>query len=227
MGFTLQSFSPSQSRTPFDAMTLMPFLTSHSSALRTRRSRCPAASGLFSLRGSVSSRARRTGGPMLSWDCDASPEPFPAFRRTGFPAPSFLCFKRLLSGRSDARHSKALPRTRERQTFAGFPTLLRFPTEDLPSGSPDDSGVLSDGSERNWSTPCGVDRLRRTDPPSEEGTRAGSEEPSRRLSHPEGPGDLTPRGASLLHHLVKENLQRVGPFGASFRDLSLAHRGKV
>jgi hypothetical protein len=48
MGFTLQSFSLSQSRTPFDACALLPFLTSHPSALRTRRSRCPATPGLCS-----------------------------------------------------------------------------------------------------------------------------------------------------------------------------------
>jgi hypothetical protein len=110
---------------------------------------------------------------------NASPEPFPTFRRAGFPAPSFLRFKRLLSGRPDARRSKALPRMRVRNTLAGLPTLLRFLTKDLPSGSPDDSGVLSDGSERIRSTPCGADRFRRSDPPSEEGARACSEEHSR------------------------------------------------
>ena len=62
MGFTLQSFSPSRSRTPFGAVALLPFLTSRSSALRTKRSRCPATSGLSSPRGSVSSPAPEGGG---------------------------------------------------------------------------------------------------------------------------------------------------------------------
>jgi hypothetical protein len=49
MGFTLQSFSLRWSGTPFSALALLSFLTSHSSALRTRRSRCPATPGLCSL----------------------------------------------------------------------------------------------------------------------------------------------------------------------------------
>jgi hypothetical protein len=53
MGFTLQSFSPSRSRTPFGADALLPFLASRSPALRTRRPRCPAAPGRCSPRRSV------------------------------------------------------------------------------------------------------------------------------------------------------------------------------
>jgi hypothetical protein len=67
VGFTLQSLSPSQSRTPCGAMALVLFLTSCSSALRTRRSRCPAAPGQCSLRGSVPAAGRSPQGPMLSW----------------------------------------------------------------------------------------------------------------------------------------------------------------
>jgi hypothetical protein len=93
MGFTLQSFSPSQSRTPFGAVALLPFLTSRSSALRTRGSRCPATPGRFSPRGSVS-RPGPEGpeGPMLSWVFRLSRANVPANRGTGFPAPSFLRF---------------------------------------------------------------------------------------------------------------------------------------
>jgi hypothetical protein len=68
VGFTLQSVSPSQSRTPFGAMTLMPFLTSRAPALRTRRSRCPATPGPYSLRRSVPDSSRCARGPILSWD---------------------------------------------------------------------------------------------------------------------------------------------------------------
>jgi hypothetical protein len=62
MGFTLQSFSPSRSRTSFDVVALVSFLTSRSSALRTRGSRCPATSGLYSPRGSVSRSGPKAGG---------------------------------------------------------------------------------------------------------------------------------------------------------------------
>lgn len=51
----------------FGACALMLFLTSHSLALRTRRSRCPAAPRLCSLRRSVPSVDLSPLGPMLSW----------------------------------------------------------------------------------------------------------------------------------------------------------------
>jgi hypothetical protein len=97
MGFTLQSLSPPQGRTPCDAVALLPFLTSCSSALRTRRSRCPAAPGHCSLRGSVPTAGRSPQGPMLSWvfrplqsvprtPGDRLPGPFPrALFPTGLP----------------------------------------------------------------------------------------------------------------------------------------------
>jgi hypothetical protein len=64
-------------------------------------------------------------------------------------------------------------------TFAGLPDSLEVLHLDLPSGSPDDSGVLSNGSERIWSNPCRVDLIRRPDPHSEENARARSEDRSR------------------------------------------------
>jgi hypothetical protein len=97
MGFTLQSVSPPQSRTPYGALALLPFLTSCSSALRTRRSRCPAAPGHCSLRGSVPTADRSPQGSMLSWGFrplqsvprtpgDRLPDPFPhALPPTGLP----------------------------------------------------------------------------------------------------------------------------------------------
>jgi len=45
---------------------LMPFLTSSPSALRTRGSRCPAASGLYSLRGSVPCARPKSGAGRCS-----------------------------------------------------------------------------------------------------------------------------------------------------------------
>jgi hypothetical protein len=64
-GFTLQSLSPPQSRTPDGADALLPFLTSRSPALRTRRSRCPATSGLCSLRRSVPASSLRARADAL------------------------------------------------------------------------------------------------------------------------------------------------------------------
>jgi hypothetical protein len=152
---------------------------------------------------------------MLSWAFCASPERFPAHRRTGFPALAFLRFvtpglRRVSSG----RRSKALTSLRVEPPLAGRPDSLEVFHQDLPSGSPDDSGVLSDGSERIWSTPCAAHPIRRPDSPSEEDARVHSEECSRGRAPLVRPGELPPRGASLLHHFVKENRQRVGPFGA-------------
>jgi hypothetical protein len=62
MRFTLQSLSPPQSRTPFSAVALLPFLASRAPALRTRSSRCPAAPGLCSLRRSVPAEAEAAAG---------------------------------------------------------------------------------------------------------------------------------------------------------------------
>jgi hypothetical protein len=67
MGFTLQSVSPPWSCTPLGACTLLPFLASRTSALRTRSSRCPAAPGLCSPRRSVHITGRGPDEPMLSW----------------------------------------------------------------------------------------------------------------------------------------------------------------
>jgi len=67
-GSSLQSVPPPQSRAPRGFLALMPFLTSRAPALRTRRSRCPAAPGLCSLRRSVPDSSQCARGPILSWD---------------------------------------------------------------------------------------------------------------------------------------------------------------
>jgi len=172
MGFTLQSFSPSRSRTPFGAVSLLPFLTSRSSALRTRGSRCPATSGLSSPRGSVSlTRARGPGGTdaLLGFSPLQSCSPqtvVPASR----PLPS-CAFAVRSPRRPDDRRFKALPDLRVGPALTGRPDSLEVFHQDLPSGSPDDSGVLSDGSERIWSYPTKASQVRRPDSPSEEGAR--------------------------------------------------------
>jgi hypothetical protein len=142
MGFTLQSFSPSQSRTPFGAVALLPFLASRAPALRTRRPRCPAASGLCSPRGSVPLTTEAEGADALLGISRLS-RAFPARRGTGFPAPSFLRFSPSPCGRAPARRSKALTRTWVGDSLAGAPDSLEVSTRDLSSVSPDDSGVPS------------------------------------------------------------------------------------
>jgi hypothetical protein len=53
-------------------------------------------------------RTRRSGGPMLSWVFRLS-RAFPAYRGTGFPAPSLLRFPHSVSRRRSARRFRALP----------------------------------------------------------------------------------------------------------------------
>ena len=108
LGFTLQSFPPAQSCAPLGADALMPFLTSRPSALRTRRSRCPAAPGRCSLRGSVPHPDKVRRRPILSWDSSLS-RAFPLRRGDGFPPPSLMCFPCPPSGRRSTRHSRVLP----------------------------------------------------------------------------------------------------------------------
>lgn len=61
-GVPFRAFPPRRADT-FRRLALMPFLTSNPSALRTRGSRCPAASGRCSLRGSVpGSRPKSSAG---------------------------------------------------------------------------------------------------------------------------------------------------------------------
>jgi hypothetical protein len=112
MGFTLQSVSPPQSRSPFGAVALLLFLTSRHPALRTRRSRCPAAPGPCSLRRSVPARGRNPGWADALMGFAASPERFLARRGDGFPPPSLMPFRPSDSGRPTARSSRASPNAR-------------------------------------------------------------------------------------------------------------------
>jgi hypothetical protein len=61
-GSYLQSLTPPQSLAPSGFLALMSFLTSRPPALRTRRSRCPATSGLCSLRRSVPDSSETRAG---------------------------------------------------------------------------------------------------------------------------------------------------------------------
>jgi hypothetical protein len=145
--FTLQSLSPPRSRTPFSTCALLPFLAWRVPALRTRKSPCPAASGLCSPWRSVLRRteARRN---RCSHGLFGLSRAFPACRGAGFPDPSFLRFPRPPSGRSSVRRSKALPRERVGRRLAEPTDSLEVFTRDLTSASPDDRGVPSDKSDR-------------------------------------------------------------------------------
>jgi hypothetical protein len=81
--------------------------------------------------------------------------------------------------RPDGRRFKALPDLQAGPTLTGRPDSLEVFHQDLPSGSPDDSGVLSDGSERIWSNPAVVRPVRRPNPSSEEDDRVRSEDCAR------------------------------------------------
>jgi hypothetical protein len=107
MGFTLQSFSPPQSRAPCGAIALLLFLASRTLALRTRRSRCPAAPGRCSLRGSVPPPAEAGRRPMLSWAFRRLSRAFPSRRGAGFPVPSLMHFARPTYERPEVRCSRA------------------------------------------------------------------------------------------------------------------------
>jgi hypothetical protein len=108
MGFTLQSFSPPQSRAPCGAIALLLFLASRTLALRTRSSRCPATSGRCSLRRSVpaTGRNRSQADALLGFTCLS--RAFPSCRGTGFPVPSLVRFLRPTYGRPDGRRFRAL-----------------------------------------------------------------------------------------------------------------------
>jgi hypothetical protein len=132
MGFSLQSFSPPQSRTSCDACALMPFLASRTLALRTRSSRCPAASGRCSLRRSVpdTGRSRRRADALMGF---SSPlQSVPVAPRARLPG---LCPHALYPPDLQEVGRPALQGLDERSgrtPLAGRPTLLRFLTRTCP-----------------------------------------------------------------------------------------------
>jgi hypothetical protein len=93
MGFTLQSFSPPQSRTPLGACALLPFLASRTLALRTRSSRCPATPGRCSLRRSVpaSGRSRPRADTLLGFLPPLQSVSFAPGNQLPGPFPHALC----------------------------------------------------------------------------------------------------------------------------------------
>ena len=132
MGFTLQSFSPPQSGTPSDAAALLSFLTSHPSALRTRRSRCPATPGLCSLRRSVPSESRSShqADALLGFSAPLQSVPLRPSERSPAPFPLVLSVSDLREIGYPALQGLTGPSGR--RNLAAPSTLLRFVTRTRP-----------------------------------------------------------------------------------------------
>jgi hypothetical protein len=133
MGFTLQSFSPPQSRTPLGACALLPFLASRTLALRTRSSRCPATPGRCSLRRSVpaTDRSRHRADALLGFLPPLQSVPFVPGNQLPGPFPHALCPPDLREARRPAL--QGVNEHSGRPPLAGRPTLLRFTTRTVLS----------------------------------------------------------------------------------------------
>lgn len=179
MGFTLQSVSPPRSRTPFGALTLLPFLASRAPALRTRSSRCPAAPGLCSPRRSVHVTGRGPDEPMLSWAFSPLQSgPRAAVVRLPEPVLPALSRSRPRGGRPGGA-----PRNGRTHGQAGLsrvpPTLLRFSTRTCPRFLP--TTVASCRNDPTGSEKICTDGPRGTRPV---GPEPPGEEPGGTLRHP-------------------------------------------
>jgi len=165
---------PSESFPPCGAVRLsapfpfLLFMTSRSAALRTRRSRCPAASRFCSPRGSVPLDGRSRVGPILSWVSISSPEPFPFRRGSGFPVPSLLRFSCPLYGRGGIRRSRALSDGRFAAGLAARDNSLEVLHQNPVLGFsrepwlPTDESVRTGASLRHRTDPVPKNQLGRT-----------------------------------------------------------------
>ena len=110
MGFPFRALPPRGAVRLSAPLPFLLFLTSRPAALRTRRSRCPAASRSCSPRGSVPLKRPKAVRGRCSLGFSFPPSEFlPDHPVAGFPAPALLRFPRSFSGRRIARHSRALP----------------------------------------------------------------------------------------------------------------------
>jgi hypothetical protein len=144
-GSSLQSVSPPQSRAPCGFLALLPFLTSRAPALRTRRSRCPAAPGLCSLRRSVpdSSQVRARADTLMGFH--ARRKRALASRRTGGPDPAPATMGTKPEGFAPGSRGQGDAGS---AGFHGSDPYRRAFHQDLSPGSPDDSSILPDDSDR-------------------------------------------------------------------------------
>jgi hypothetical protein len=112
MGFTLQSFSPPQSRTPFGAVALMLFFDIALFCSEDQKVTMPRSSRAL-LPAEIRTRAGRSPRrSMLSWVLQRLSRAQPDRRRIGFPTHSLLRFVRPDSKEGCARRSRALPNGR-------------------------------------------------------------------------------------------------------------------
>jgi hypothetical protein len=209
MGFTLQSLSPPRSRTPSGARSLLAVLDIAFCCSEDQKITMPRSFKVLlpaEIRTPATAEAARSRySPGLF---HPPPEPEPFRRGAGFPDPSLLRSLRPPCGRGGTRRSRALPNGRVAAGLAARDNSLEV-LHQIPalgfSREPWRPTDESAGQEH----PCDTEpnRLRRaeTASPPEGGVRTRSEERVRRSCTREGPG-VTPRGASLIHHVVKEKL---------------------
>ena len=214
MGFSLQSVSPRWSRTPFGARTLMLFPASRAPALRTKKSRCPAAPGLCSPQRSVPAADRSPLRPMLSWDFSPL-QSGPHAARTRLPK----YVPHTLSPRPSVRAVGGDPgiwRTRgQADPSRDRPALLRFSTRTCPRFLP-----MTVASCR--SNPTGSEWAARTDPAAEAASARFSVRSTRRgcpteLAPREARKVTPPGGPSPHTTLSKRNLRAGRTLGCRFR----------
>jgi hypothetical protein len=163
------------------------FMTSRSCALRTRRSRCPAASRSCSPRRSVPLDGRSRPGPILSWVFVRLSRACPFRRRPGFPGPTLLRFVRPPYGRGGARRSRALPNGRGAAGLAARDNSLEVLHQNPALGFSREPWCPTDESA-GQEHPCDTEpirsrRTRSTAPPGGD-ARFGSEEPYPAVLHP-------------------------------------------
>jgi hypothetical protein len=194
-------------------------MTSRSYALRTRRSRCPAASRSCSPRRSVPFDGRSRPGPILSWASFASPEPSPFRREPGFPGPTLLRFVRPPYGRGGARRSRALTNGRTATGLATGDNSLEVLHQNPALGFSREPWCSTDESVEQ-EHPCDTEpiRSRRTGRPhhpkvtperTPKSLPGGLAPVRARGSPPEGPLSFTT--------LSKRNFQAGGPFRCQLR----------
>jgi len=153
-GVPLQSLTPSRSRTPFGAFPFLPFMTSRPAALRTRRSRCPAASRSCSPRGSVPlDRPKATRGRCSLGLFDPLQSHHPAVPKPASRSLPSCAFR----GPSRKEEPPGAPRPCRTMglpsPLRGRATLMRFSTQARSSDSPEVRGARR-ANPASWNDPC-------------------------------------------------------------------------
>jgi hypothetical protein len=109
-GVPLQSLTPSRSRTPFGALSLLAVYDIASCCSEDQEVTMPRSfKVLLPARIRTPRSPEGDPGPLLSWAFWSSPEPSSHRPGTSFPVPTLLRFPRPFSVRRTARRSRALP----------------------------------------------------------------------------------------------------------------------